>query len=78
MMMKREYRGQRSVSALADFVKQQKNDPVQEILDLNEMETLDVSLHTATEELYLNSKVFSGKLILFMLRINDPNFSLQK
>ncbi|XP_062899969.1 endoplasmic reticulum resident protein 44 [Mobula hypostoma] len=43
MMMKREYRGQRSVSALADFVKQQKNDPVQEILNLNELETLDRS-----------------------------------
>uniref|UniRef100_UPI00398E546E endoplasmic reticulum resident protein 44 n=1 Tax=Pristiophorus japonicus TaxID=55135 RepID=UPI00398E546E len=43
MMMKREYRGQRSVSALADFVKQQKNDPVQEILNLDELETVNHS-----------------------------------
>lgn len=43
MMMKREYRGQRSVKALADYIRQQKSDPVQELHDLAEITTLDVS-----------------------------------
>lgn len=43
MMMKREYRGQRSVKALADYIRQQKSDPVQELHDLVEITTLDVS-----------------------------------
>ncbi|KAK6490554.1 endoplasmic reticulum resident protein 44-like isoform X2 [Huso huso] len=43
MMMKREYRGQRSVSAIADFIRQQKVDPVKEIHDLEELKTLDRS-----------------------------------
>lgn len=32
MMMKREYRGQRSVTAIADFIRQQQVDPVKEVL----------------------------------------------
>eukprot|EP00071_Canis_lupus_P047174 XP_022280731.1 endoplasmic reticulum resident protein 44 [Canis lupus familiaris] len=43
MMMKREYRGQRSVKALADYIRQQKSDPVQELHDLAEITTLDRS-----------------------------------
>ncbi|XP_041100915.1 endoplasmic reticulum resident protein 44-like [Polyodon spathula] len=43
MMMKREYRGQRSVSAIADFIRQQKVDPVKEMHDLEELKTLDRS-----------------------------------
>ncbi|XP_048639068.1 endoplasmic reticulum resident protein 44 [Marmota marmota marmota] len=43
MMMKREYRGQRSVKALADYIRQQKSDPIQEIQDLAEITTLDRS-----------------------------------
>ena len=43
MMMKREYRGQRSVKALADYIRQQKSDPIQELHDLTEISTLDVS-----------------------------------
>lgn len=43
MMMKREYRGQRSVKALADYIRQQKSDPVQEMQNLEEITTLDVS-----------------------------------
>ncbi|XP_039592554.1 endoplasmic reticulum resident protein 44 [Polypterus senegalus] len=43
LMMKREYRGQRSVSAIADFIKQQKVDPVQEMHSLDELKTLDRS-----------------------------------
>ena len=43
MMMKREYRGQRSVKALADYIRQQKSDPIQELHDLAEITTLDVS-----------------------------------
>ncbi|XP_055127655.2 endoplasmic reticulum resident protein 44 isoform X2 [Symphalangus syndactylus] len=43
MMMKREYRGQRSVKALADYIRQQKSDPIQEIRDLAEITTLDRS-----------------------------------
>jgi len=42
-MMKREYRGQRSVKALADYIRQQKSDPIQELHDLAEITTPDVS-----------------------------------
>lgn len=44
MMMKREYRGQRSVVAIADFIRQQQVDPVKELHSLEEVQTLDVSL----------------------------------
>lgn len=43
MMMKREYRGQRSVAAIADFIRQQQVDPVKEIHSMEEINTLDVS-----------------------------------
>ncbi|XP_068612735.1 endoplasmic reticulum resident protein 44 [Brachionichthys hirsutus] len=43
MMMKREYRGQRSVTAIADFIRQQQVDPVKEITSLEEVNTLDRS-----------------------------------
>lgn len=44
MMMKREYRGQRSVVAIADFIRQQQVDPVKELHSLDEVQTLDVSV----------------------------------
>ncbi|XP_069552155.1 endoplasmic reticulum resident protein 44 [Brachyistius frenatus] len=43
MMMKREYRGQRSVVAIADFIRQQQVDPVKEIHSMEELTTLDRS-----------------------------------
>ncbi|XP_041649159.1 endoplasmic reticulum resident protein 44 [Cheilinus undulatus] len=43
MMMKREYRGQRSVAAIADFIRQQQVDPVKEIHSLEEINALDRS-----------------------------------
>ncbi|KAJ8004946.1 hypothetical protein DPEC_G00141560 [Dallia pectoralis] len=43
MMMKREYRGQRSVTAIADFIRQQKIDPIKEIHSLEEVNTVDRS-----------------------------------
>lgn len=43
MMMKREYRGQRSVVAIADFIRQQQVDPVKELLLMEEANTVDVS-----------------------------------
>ncbi|MEE6509860.1 hypothetical protein FKM82_028297 [Ascaphus truei] len=43
MMMKREYRGQRSVTAIADYIRQQNNDPIREIADLEEIKTVDRS-----------------------------------
>lgn len=46
MMMKREYRGQRSVTAIADFIRQQKVDPITEIHSLEEVNKVDVSTHT--------------------------------
>ncbi|XP_064195917.1 endoplasmic reticulum resident protein 44 [Anguilla rostrata] len=46
MMMKREYRGQRSVSAIADFIRQQKVDPVKEVQSLEEITTIDRSKRT--------------------------------
>ncbi|XP_071026529.1 endoplasmic reticulum resident protein 44-like [Oncorhynchus clarkii lewisi] len=41
MMMKREYRGQRSVTAIADFIRQQKVDPIKEIHSLEEVNSAD-------------------------------------
>ncbi|KAA0703327.1 Endoplasmic reticulum resident protein 44 [Triplophysa tibetana] len=46
MMMKREYRGQRSVTAIADFIRQQKVDPIRELQNLEEISTLDRSKRT--------------------------------
>ncbi|XP_074509853.1 endoplasmic reticulum resident protein 44 [Sebastes fasciatus] len=43
MMMKREYRGQRSVAAIADFIRQQQVDPVKEMHSMAEINTLDRS-----------------------------------
>lgn len=43
MMMKREYRGQRSVVAIADFIRQQQVDPVKELLSMEEINAVDVS-----------------------------------
>lgn len=44
MMMKREYRGQRSVTAIADYIRQQKSNPIREVLSLEEIASHDVSL----------------------------------
>lgn len=44
MMMKREYRGQRSVTAIADYIRQQKSNPIRDVQDLEEISSLDVSL----------------------------------
>lgn len=41
--MKREYRGQRSVVAIADFIRQQQVDPVKEINSMGEVNSVDVS-----------------------------------
>lgn len=41
--MKREYRGQRSVVAIADFIRQQQVDPVKELLSMEETNSVDVS-----------------------------------
>ncbi|XP_053570450.1 endoplasmic reticulum resident protein 44 [Bombina bombina] len=43
MMMKREYRGQRSVTAIADYMRQQRSDPVREVPDLEEFKLVDRS-----------------------------------
>lgn len=41
--MKREYRGQRSVVAIADFIRQQQVNPVKEIQSMEEVNAVDVS-----------------------------------
>lgn len=41
MMMKREYRGQRSVTAIADFIRQQQVDPVKEMQSMEDLNALD-------------------------------------
>ncbi|KAM9436694.1 endoplasmic reticulum resident protein 44 [Clarias gariepinus] len=46
MMMKREYRGQRSVTAIADFIRQQKVDPITEIRSLEEVNKVDRTKRT--------------------------------
>lgn len=42
--MKREYRGQRSVTAIADYIRQQNSDPIRTIESLEELKTIDVSM----------------------------------
>ncbi|XP_036611917.1 endoplasmic reticulum resident protein 44-like [Trichosurus vulpecula] len=46
MMMKREYRGHRSVTAIANYIRQQKSDPTQEVHDVEEIKFLDRSKRT--------------------------------
>ncbi|XP_077454724.1 endoplasmic reticulum resident protein 44 [Stigmatopora argus] len=46
MMMKREYRGQRSVAAIAEFIRQQQVDPVKEIQSAEEIKAVDRSKRT--------------------------------
>ncbi|XP_012675896.2 endoplasmic reticulum resident protein 44 [Clupea harengus] len=46
MMMKREYRGQRSVAAIADFIRQQKVQPIVEMKSLEELTTIDRNKRT--------------------------------
>ncbi|KAL7835676.1 hypothetical protein SRHO_G00280230 [Serrasalmus rhombeus] len=46
MMMKREYRGQRSVTAIADFIRQQQVDPISEIQSLEEVSKIDRTRRT--------------------------------
>uniref|UniRef100_A0AAY5F462 Thioredoxin domain-containing protein n=1 Tax=Electrophorus electricus TaxID=8005 RepID=A0AAY5F462_ELEEL len=43
LMMKREYRGQRSVTAIADFIRQQKVDPIAGVSSLEELNRVDRS-----------------------------------
>ncbi|XP_058036634.1 endoplasmic reticulum resident protein 44 isoform X2 [Ahaetulla prasina] len=52
MMMKREYRGQRSVTAIADYIRQQKSNPIREVLSLEEINSLD---ENAPDMVYLGS-----------------------
>ncbi|PKU48861.1 hypothetical protein llap_832 [Limosa lapponica baueri] len=52
MMMKREYRGQRSVTAIADYIRQQKSNPIREVQDLEEISSLD---ENAPDMVYLGS-----------------------
>lgn len=58
MMMKREYRGQRSVTAIADYIRQQKSNPIREVQDLEEISSLDVSVSI----LFLLQNFFSVEL----------------
>lgn len=46
MMMKREFRGQRSVTAIADYIRQQNSDPIRTIESLEELKTIDRSKRT--------------------------------
>ncbi|XP_040209275.1 endoplasmic reticulum resident protein 44 [Rana temporaria] len=46
MMMKREYRGQRSVTAIADYIRQQNGDPIRTVESLEELKTIDRSKRT--------------------------------
>ncbi|KAJ0066017.1 hypothetical protein NL108_001241 [Boleophthalmus pectinirostris] len=46
MMMKREYRGQRSVTAIADFIKTQQVDPIKEVVTPAELTNVDRSKRT--------------------------------
>ena len=44
IVAKREYRGQRTVDAFTEFVRQQTEEVVKEYSDLNELKDMDVSI----------------------------------
>lgn len=60
MMMKREYRGQRSVTAIADYIRQQKSNPIREVLNLEEINSIDVSI---CDYYMINNYVWLGKCL---------------
>ncbi|KAG9339397.1 hypothetical protein JZ751_023791, partial [Albula glossodonta] len=88
MMMKREYRGQRSVSAIADFIRQQKVDPVKEVQSLEEITTIDRSKRTIigyfeqkdSENYHTFEKELTEEGIPFLIlfHVKDDNDSLEK
>lgn len=65
--MKREYRGQRSVVAIADFIRQQQVDPVKELQSMEELQTLDVSGKTHIEFAKLIPVFFKNILTCFLV-----------
>lgn len=44
--MKREYRGQRSLEAITDYVRELLRDPVKELETAEDLEKVDVSINT--------------------------------
>lgn len=62
--MKREYRGQRSVVAIADFIRQQQVDPVKELLTMEEANAVDVSGQRAPS---VKQTLSSDKMASFLL-----------
>lgn len=46
-LMKREYRGQRSLEAITDYVKELLRDPVKELETAEDMEKVDVSINVS-------------------------------
>lgn len=64
MMMKREYRGQRSVVAIADFIRQQQVDPVKEITAMEEINNVDVR-HKRTLSIKFQKSILKNGLCYF-------------
>ena len=54
-LVKREYRGQRSVDSLANFLRDQVKDPVNHVEDLDSLEKLDVSLESSAVIMWLQN-----------------------
>lgn len=79
MMMKREYRGQRSVTAIADYIRQQKSNPIREVQDLEEINAADVRILIF---FLLNMFVFflvnKGKTMYLKYMFNTPGIFLSE
>lgn len=68
MMMKREYRGQRSVTAIADYIRQQKSNPIREVQDLEEISSLDVSVSILfLLRIFFSVELWSVQYLVFLI-----------
>lgn len=70
-LMKREYRGQRSLEAITDYVRELLRDPVKELATSDEIQNVDVSYF-----FYLFCWITASHLYLFILTIYKKLFIL--
>lgn len=68
--MKREYRGQRSLEAITDYVRELLRDPVKELETTNDIDNVDVSIYLFMfESSLINSMLIVNKILHYFLFI---------
>ena len=67
IVAKREYRGQRTVDAFTEFVRQQTEEVVKEYADLNELKDMDVSGKKPNMNLLCLLRVQEGGMNVFVM-----------